>query len=234
MAQVADKRFWFGILLVIIGGFLLLDNLYILPFYIPYYFFSWQMILIVIGLFLLLVKEKREGGTVLIVIGSVFLAPEIFDVSFRRIFEFWPVVLILVGISILLRRQGGGRWGRHETKEGESDTIDEMNILSGQKKIITNQEFKGGKITTILGGSELDMSKAGLAKQEVVLDAFALFGGNKIIVPPDWTVKFEVFSLFGGFTDERQKPTIEVVSNPEKVLLLKGTAIFGGGEIKSY
>lgn len=230
MAYSKDKRFWFGILLVVIGGFLLLDNLYILPFFIPYYFFTWQMILIVIGLYLLLVKEKKEGGLVLIIIGSVFLAPDIFNISIRRIFEFWPVILILAGVGILLRRRG-----RHSNPdEAEVDYIDEMNILGTQKTIVTSKTFKGGKVTSIFGGSEIDLTRADLGEKIVVLDSFSMFGGSKIIVPPDWTLKFEVFSLFGGFSDYRKTSSVEVVTNPDKVLVVKGTAIFGGGEIKSY
>ncbi len=231
MKQATDKRFWFGVLLVVVGVFLLLDNLYILPFYIPYYFFSWQMILIIIGLFLLLVKERREGGSILILIGSVFLAPEIFDVSIRRLFEFWPVILILVGVGILVRRR---EWFGPKTEKDDIDTIDEMNILGGQKKIITTQNFKGGKVTSILGGGELDLSKADLGDKVVYLDTFAMFGGNKIVVPADWSIKFEVFSIFGGFSDERKASSVEVVANPDKVLVLKGTVMFGGGEVTSY
>jgi len=227
-----NKRYWFGIFLVLIGAILLLDNLYIFPFYLPYYFFSWQSILIVIGLYLLLVKEKREKGLIVIIIGIVFLLPEIFNISTRRMFEFWPVILILAGIGILLRKTGG----RHIRSEDADrvEYLDEINIFSGKKTIITNRNFKGGNVTSVFGGAEIDFSRADLGEKIVVLDSFTLFGSFKIIVPPDWTLKLEISCLFGGFSDDRRTSSVEVVTNPDKVLILKGVAIFGGGEVKSY
>ena len=168
----------------------------------------------------------------MVVFGGVFLLPEIFDISARRIFEFWPVILIVAGLAILLRKRG--RLDAHKIDAGSVDYLNEINILSGQKTIITNKNFKGGKITNILGGTEIDFSRADLGEKVVVLDSFTLFGGCKIIVPQDWTLKFEIFTIFGEFSDERKTSSVEVVTNPDKVLIMKGAVIFSGGKVNSY
>ena len=64
-----------------------------------------------------------------------------------------------------------------------------------------------------------------------VLDVTQVMGGTKIIVPPHWEVRTEVSAMFAGFEDKRQQPA---VTNPEKVLILDGTSIFGGIELRNF
>jgi predicted membrane protein len=95
---------------------------------------------------------------------------------------------------------------------------------------VNSQNFKGGKITAMFGGSEIDMRGAALAPGTQVLDIFVMFGGTHILVPPDWTVRVEVFSLLGGFGDKRYS-NLKVIPDSEKTLVIKGFVMFGGGEV---
>jgi predicted membrane protein len=115
--------------------------------------------------------------------------------------------------------------------ENEADFIDSTSIFGGTKKVILSKNFKGGDITCFMGGAELDLSQADI-KSPVVLDVTQIFGGTKIIVPPTWDVKSEVAAVFGGIEDKRRILTGNL--NPDKVVILRGTSIFGGIEIKSY
>jgi hypothetical protein len=56
-------------------------------------------------------------------------------------------------------------------------------------------------------------------------------GGTKIVVPPHWTIRSELTSIFGNIEDKRQNIG---VPNPDKVLILDGTSVFGGIEIRNY
>jgi hypothetical protein len=56
-------------------------------------------------------------------------------------------------------------------------------------------------------------------------------GGTKIIVPAHWEVRSQVTAVFAGFEDKRQQPA---AINQEKILILEGTSIFGGIELKNY
>ncbi|MCK7523582.1 MAG: cell wall-active antibiotics response protein [Ignavibacteriales bacterium] len=61
----------------------------------------------------------------------------------------------------------------------------------------------------------------------------AIFGGSTIIVPRDWNVLLNVTPLFGGFSNKiRREPNLVV--DQSRTLVIKGVAMFGGGEIKSY
>lgn len=110
------------------------------------------------------------------------------------------------------------------------DYIDTTSIFGGVHKKVVSKNFKGGDIVTFLGGSEIDLSQAdiiGTAR----LDVTQVMGGTKIIVPAHWEVRSEVTALFAGFEDKRQQPAM---INPEKVLIIDGTSIFGGIELKNY
>jgi hypothetical protein len=74
---------------------------------------------------------------------------------------------------------------------------------------------------------------ADLSPGRNVLDMFCLFGGSKIIVPAERSVKIEITSIFGGYSDKRRiAPKTNIGHDRE--LVIKGVAIFGGGEIKGY
>ena len=67
-----------------------------------HFIFSWQMILIIVGLILL--AGKRTSGIVLIVIGGIFILPKIFLLQGLTISFLLPVVLIGVGVAIITRK----------------------------------------------------------------------------------------------------------------------------------
>jgi hypothetical protein len=99
--------------------------------------------------------------------------------------------------------------------------------------VVTSQNFKGGRVTAIFGGSKIDLRSANLAKGRNVLDIFAIFGGTKLLVPTGWDIKIEVSSVFGGFSDKR-RPRPDDVRDPSKELVIKGVTIFGGGDIEGF
>jgi predicted membrane protein len=96
-----------------------------------------------------------------------------------------------------------------------------------------SRNFKGGKITAIFGGIELDLTKAGLAPGVSELELACIFGGATLIVPDDWYITIEVTPILGGFSDSRKLMPGRSV-DLSKHLVIKGAVIFGGGEIKSY
>jgi predicted membrane protein len=97
---------------------------------------------------------------------------------------------------------------------------------------MNTQNFRGGKLTAVFGGSEIDLFDCRLAEGTNYLDVFAMFGGTDITMPSDWNVKVEVLPIFGGFTDKRRKEPNHV-PDPERKLIIKGLVLFGGGNLKS-
>ena len=112
------------------------------------------------------------------------------------------------------------------------DIIEEVCVFSGGGRSITSDNFKGGEITCIFGGSEINFRHASLSPGENIIDVTCIFGGVTLYVPEDWTVVSEVTSVFGGFGDKRAESKLSFATNPEKMLYIRGVVIFGGGEIK--
>ena len=227
-----DRRVILGIVIMLFGGILLASNFNLIPFDVRHYIWSWKMVLIVIGVISLANRQRVITGIILISIGVFFMLPDIFVIPYSYHRLFWPVILIIVGIAFVLRRGGRNHYSKfHNVEEYSTDYIDDINIFGGGEKMVTSQNFKGGKITSVFGGSNIDFTNAKLAKGNIVIDVFAIFGGAKLIVPPEWEIKSEVFPIFGGFSDKRKN--IKNIQSDSK-LIIKGMAIFGGGEIKSY
>ena len=122
--------------------------------------------------------------------------------------------------------------GINEYKKYETDRLKNLSILWGTQKSITSNNFKGGKVTSIFGYSEIDLTECKLDSNSVVIDILGIFGGSTLIVPKEWNVVVDVFSLFGGFSN-KIRITPETKVDMEKTLTIKGLVLFGFGELKS-
>jgi predicted membrane protein len=111
------------------------------------------------------------------------------------------------------------------------DFIDITAVFGGVKKNVLSKNFKGGEITSFMGGSEIDLSQADISGR-IVVDVTNIFGGTKLIVPSSWDVHNDITAVFGGVDDKRQ--VNGVTFDPNKVLILDGTCLFGGIEIRSF
>ncbi len=229
-----NSRTTWGLLLILLGAVLMAHVFNIFPYRVWDVIWSWQMILIVVGLFSLVNNQSKVIGIVLISLGVFFLVDDywFFPDYLRK--AFWPAVLIVFGGYLVISppKYFKSRKNRHD-KEDDRDFLDEVSIFGGGEKIVTSNEFKGGDLTSVFGGSKINLMSSELAPGNNILDTFCLFGGTTLIVPAGWTVKMEVVSIFGGFSDKRERMP-NLVFDQEKALIVKGLAIFGGGEIKSY
>lgn len=231
--HLQSNRAIIGVVLVVVGAFLIMRNTGIFPGFIDHIVFSWPMLLVTIGLVITLgSSENKTGGIIVMAVGAFFLVPHIF----RETFDFnmfWPAVFIIVGLIFIFSKKRGGWRGITTVSQVGDDYIDIINIFSGGERQIMSENFKGGKVTAIFGGSEIDLSQAKLAQGISELEIACIFGGTTIIVPSDWNVKVEVVPVLGGFGDER-KLVIGRSVDTSRQLIIKGAVVFGGGEIKSY
>lgn len=231
-----SARILFGAILVAIGVLLLFTNIGMLDWEISKVVFSWPFIVFVIGFISFLTSERKGFGLVMMMIGGFFLLPKIFpwmDYDYHLI---WPILLIAFGLYLILRRseRREGRASFFYKRGGKPinlDKIDDVAIFGGGEKSFVSENFQGGKITAVFGGSEIDLSKCKLAPGDQVLDIFAAFGGSEIYVPKDWRVVVDVLPIFGGFSQKGLREAEENLTK-DRTLHVKGTVIFGGGEIK--
>lgn len=227
-----SKHGLIGIILILAGLIFIGDQLGIFPYKFKDIIFSWQSLLIVLGLIFLAKRDGKPTGIILLAIGIFFILPKFMNVPYNFHKFFWPILLIFAGVLIISR---GFFWKRTEIPSSRmnGDSIDDVNIFGGHDRIITNENFRGGEIINIFGGGKYNLLNSKLSQGKNVLEVVMIFGGSKIIVPQDWEIKVEVAVVFGGFTDKRIIPA-GLVHNKDKTLIIKGVAIFGGGEISSF
>jgi len=228
-----NRTIGFGLLIIVIGFMVLLHQFSLIPENLDNIVFSWQMLLIVFGVYNLFFTQSRVFGYILIAVGGFFIIPEIFTLPYNFTRNFWPIILILVGLFIVFRHGFGKREPMVLQREDSvSQFIDEVNIFSGSEKKLAIKNFMGGKITSVFGGSEIDLSDCELSDQTNIIEIFYLFGGSAITVPASWNVVNQVTAILGGFGDKRIfKESIDPTTS--NTIILRGYVIFGGGEIKS-
>lgn len=232
-----SSRLIIGILLIVAGLVLILKKTTVLPGpldnFIDDVIFSWQMLLIVIGVITLVGSGNKTPGIVLISVGGFFLIPELFTDFFRSFNFFWPALFIVVGIVLLMNSKRLAKAVSYNREANKADVIDYVNIFSGAERQLITENFQGGKVTSIFGGGEVDLTRSSLAPGDNVIEITCIFGGTTIIVPESWNIVLDVTPILGGFSDSR-KIRGDVIKDNTRSLIVRGTVIFGGGEIKSY
>jgi len=231
-----SNRVIIGVLLIIAGFILIVKKSTVLPepldHFIDDIIFSWQMLLVVIGVITLAGSDNKTPGIIMIAVGGFFLIPELFTDFFRSFNFFWPALFILIGIVLLMHSKRLGRKLDY-SQTNKADYIDYVNIFSGAERQLITDNFQGGKITSVFGGGEVDLTRSSLSPGDNVIDITCIFGGATIIVPDSWNVIINVTPILGGFSDSR-KLNGDFIKDNTRSLTIRGTVIFGGGEIKSY
>ena len=232
-------RGWMGVVLIAIGALFLLSNLGF--YYIDDIWQYWPVILIAVGASNVARSRHPSGwlsGGFLMIMGAAFLLHNLGYLRASAWQFFWPLILIMIGASMLLR----GRWGTRgsvvevgglaSSSTGASpNTVDEWAVFGGVKRRIDSQEFEGGEAFAMFGGVELDLRKAGTKKDEIRIEANAMFGGVEIRVPETWEVATRGAGIFGGYDDKTQ--TIPSGDGKRPILIVTGHAVFGGVAIKN-
>jgi predicted membrane protein len=228
-----------GAIIVVIGVALLLDHMGISGFDRIYRF--WPMILVVFGIMNILTESNRSFGVLLIAAGAILQLNRLgfLHLTFEQL---WPLAIIGIGLLVM--------WGSLETRgflrsktradstgpTGDSlqDTLHAVAIFAGSERTVTTQNFRGGKITAVFGGIELDFRDADIEGDEAVVEINCLFGGVEIRVPETWHVYSRNLPVFGGYSDKTHgtKRPDQTDSN-KKTLAITGTVLFGGIEIKN-
>jgi predicted membrane protein len=245
--QSGHGHIWTGLFLLLIGiDYFLAENRLV-----PQWMFSWEMFLIGMGFFLGARHAFRGvAWLILILLGGVFLVKHHFAAYFPEInFDnLWPIALIVMGLFFIFRPRRRFRKKYSEEISNKTigqetepaataaapapeDFIDSTSIFGGIKKNVISKNFRGGDITNIMGGSEIDLTQADI-NGTVTIDLTQIFGGTKLIVPSNWQVKPQMAAIFGGVEDKRSARN--AAPDPNKILVLDGTSIFGGIEIRSY
>lgn len=227
-------RILFGLGVVGIGVLALLDNLHVFDIALLRTF--WPLALVLWGLSRLAWPRHTGSGLfglIMIGVGSVLTAQNLGYVHFQ-LRDWWPVLIILAGLSILLRgfypRQASSQpqVGFDTSTLEHGERVDIHTSFGAVNMQNDSRSFKGGRIDVTFGGVELDLRQAVMDGPEAVLEVSARFSGIDLRVPREWQVVVEIGATLGGIDDKTVPPM-----NPTQRLVLRGEAVFGGVDIKN-
>jgi predicted membrane protein len=223
-----------GLTIILLGFFLLMNSMNILPFG-PIVARFW-LPAVIVGIGLVQLSRSRDGnigGLFFILFGSLFFLSRMayFNFSFGRVI--WPAILIWIGVSLLMKRSRSrmprperprpGSLGVDATTDS-SDFISGSAILGGFNRKCASQQFRGGDLTAIMGGGKIDLREARMQADEAVLDVLIVMGGVEIQIPQDWVVEQRFTPVLGGFEDK----TSRAPGSTPKRLAIHGTTLMGG------
>ncbi len=242
------SRIFPGLLLLTLGFIWLLEKARIID--LPDTLFDWPLFLIALGLFIGAKHRFRLGPWLLPIIFGVLILIRNYYPDLQIKVYIWPILVMFIGLLLLLdpkkrfkkrmnmRDENSSNLPEHDSlnetyKEGADsrDYLDVTAVFGGIKKNILSKNFKGGDIVSFMGGSEIDLTQADI-KGRIRIDVTNIFGGTKLVVPASWDVQNDITAVFGGVDDKRQVMGVRL--DPDKVLILDGTCLFGGLEIRSY
>jgi hypothetical protein len=226
------SRIVFGLFIIAVGLFALLDNLHLFDAHLVQPF--WPLVFVALGA----LKLSQGGsprhslwGVALVAVGGGMTLQNlgVIHVQWR---DLWPLAVIWVGLGVLTkgivfraRSDVAGGPGLREERLEHGARIDASATMSGIVLKNDSQEFAGGEINAVMGAVEIDLRQAAIAT-EAVLHLSIIMGGVEIRVPREWSVVVSGSPVLGGIEDKTVPPM-----TPGKRLVIDGSVIMGGVEI---
>lgn len=210
--------------LIIAGNVLGITNINI-------FFKGWWTLFIIVPSFIGLFKSKDKVGNIVgILIGAALLLACQGILRFELIWKLWfPIVLIVIGLSFIFKDTIGGKVSEEIKKLNKSrtSTNEYCATFSGQNVSFDDEKFIGADLTAVFGGVKCDLRKA-IIEEDQVINASSIFGGIEIFVPENVKVKVKSTPIFGGVSDKANHTKDEQAH----IIYINATCVFGGVDIK--
>lgn len=229
-----------GSLMIVFGVLLTLDRMELLDAARTLRF--WPVVLIALGSWIVIERGpsgRSFPGYAMILIGSLLLLNSLGFARVRFWELFWPAIIILIGARLVMQTSGHRVQRPGATASPARDgTVSMFSILGSHQRASTDKAFRGGEVTTLVGGTQLDLRQAEIAPgDEAVINVFVFLGGHEVWVPQGWTVLNDVMPVLGSIEDKRLAPVVNPASGaangPAPRLVLRGVVVLGGLTIKN-
>ena len=231
---MSKSNWWIGGILIVLGVMVLLNNFGVTEIEIGRIVRTyWPLLLLLWGINILAARGKSGGNLisagVLLVVGLVLLGRNMgfLDFAMADFWKiFWPVVLILAGISLV----------KGPISKGKNNIA----FLGGVDRTKGKWKLESANYWAFLGGIDLDLRHAEIEEKEYLLSCTAVMGGIDIIVPPDLKVICDGTAILGGieFLGEGSGGIIGSSSSSQEgredggaVVKIYGRAFMGGIEV---
>ncbi|NQV49789.1 MAG: hypothetical protein HQ507_04805 [Candidatus Marinimicrobia bacterium] len=222
----SNQQSWIAIGVIIVGAIFLLQSLNIM--HLGHFLSEWWPLILVAAGFLKLQNDDRRNGAILFVAGLVLLSATLDFINWGSIFKLWPLAILYVGVSMLLKSKGKPGLSFSNVSSIDDDFVTASAIFGGVEKNVYSENFKGANIMALFGGVELDLTGAKAIESGCVVNVTALFGGTEIKVPENWNIIVTGTPIFGGVEDKSKGGGADSIN-----VTLNCTVAFGGLEIRT-
>ena len=233
-------RIFLAVFLIVGGTLLFLGNLGLLPIHS-----LWDLVpigMVVLGAIRLLDSSRASGrffGGLLVVFGCLFFLVNIGILQIRAKDESWPlsILFIVFGIGLLLKVLESGQENHHLRRRdrsggGRVNALDDVAVFGSVKRKLDTADFEGGEVRTLFGEVKIDLRRASIAagREPVRVDATAIFGAIRIVIPDAWRATVHGAGVLGAFEDKTVPPN-QLAGAP--LLIVTGLSMFGSVEIEN-
>ena len=231
--RTISSQLIFGLVIITIGTLLLLDQFGMVNAGDFFQFFP--SLFILLGIWQLVNNGFNHwvGPAIMIGIASVVQLSALGVLESGAVWRLWPLALIAMGASILLRQSDGGSDVVIANGNERKDSRGRFNIFAmfgGAERQMTSQDFRGGDVTVMFGGAEIDLSQSQVINRPAVINTFVMFGGLGITASPDQLIELRATAIFGGAGDNRKQRKQLPDEQPDYIV--QGFVMFGGLEIE--
>lgn len=214
------KRNIVAILLIIVGAAFMLASTGVVEWGVVGRL--WPLAVVAFGVVQLIERRKGDWWPFILMGGGLLLLANTLDLASFNFWQvFWPGIIILIGVSMLVR---GKRTSADEVSGSANEDI--TAVLGGVTRRNNAEDFTGCRVTAVLGGVELDISKVHI-KKEATVDVFALMGGIELRVPENAVVVSRATCILGGIEDKQ----VSTAANGPTIYL-DGSVVMAGIEVK--
>lgn len=218
-----------GAIILLTGTFLLLNRMGLMETRTLGQF--WPLAIVGIGALKLIAWGSSTDRIFGILVMAIGVLLEMHEVGLSRwgISQLWPLFIVAIGIALI--------WHACTVRRGGVTAISDPDLnfytfLGGTEREVNSRNLRGGNLVAICGGFEIDLTKAEMEQERVVIHASAFFGGGEIRVPANWEVIVKGLSLFGAY-ENRTRRVAAVETQPAKKLIVTGSAVFGAVEVRN-
>ena len=219
-----------ALFLITIGSLLILDNLDLVDIRQIYDYF-WPAVLILFGLSLLVRNRQVQVlGLILLTIGVLTLLDELgyLRLTFDQIMMyFWPGLLILLGLNLLISKQSRPARVRTENIRRNTSNQKEYNgFLNSVNEKVENTNFEQCSVNGVLSSVDLDFSGIVFEKEQVTIEVNSVMAGVSLKLPKGIRVEMAGSPVLGEVNDRSEK---NIITNQS--IKIHYTCILGSIEI---
>jgi hypothetical protein len=159
---------------------------------------------------------QHSTGVALLFLGTFFLIGSILSMA-----RGWPLIMIAGGCLLVWK---AFEMPRRPASPTDSPLLSDMLFIGHLKRSVAVPDFRGGSVTAVMGGLEIDLRQSTIATSPANLDVAAVWGGIELKVPAGWTVESEVVPIMGGFENKTRSLAVDG-AGPK--LIVRGCAVMG-------